>query len=233
MEKSRSEGARHWLELMLLFITLSPVIASVGFFFQLPDQLYTTGLGTDQAIYQSKLFLLLSVSIVQITTPILLRGFLGKYRLSDKNSTGMKMFGDLLRIIQILVFSCIFCLLLLQNLLIPIKFDTILMLCVGGLLLIYGYMLPYIPYLHPLGLRTTWTIKGDTIWVSTHRKMSVFWIIAGTSFFICPYLPGWLALALIILSLSIIVGLTHVYSYIFFRKSKNETSRLDKLFIGK
>ncbi|PPA83058.1 hypothetical protein C4A75_16720 [Brevibacillus laterosporus] len=226
MQLHRAQRVWYWLDFMLVLITLSPIIAAIGFYTQMPDKLLVaTRIGEKTGYYQDKLLFLLIFSLVQIVAPILLRAFITISRQRERQTKQMEICFDLLRIAQAVVFSTMYCLLILQNLLIPIGMEMYTMILVGIILLVYGYLLPWISYLHPLGMRTSWTKTEQEVWVNTHRKLSVFWMLTGVVYLLCPYLPGWLGLALIISSVCLTILSTYIYSYLYFRRGKGKQNK--------
>ncbi|QDX95523.1 hypothetical protein EEL31_13560 [Brevibacillus laterosporus] len=226
MQLRREQRVWHWLDFMLVLITMSPIIAAIGFYTQMPDKLLVaTRIGEKTGYYQDKLLFLLIFSLVQIIAPILIRLFITISRQRELQTKRMNICFDLLRIAQAVLFSTMYCFLILQNLLIPIGVEMYVMIIVGIILLVYGYLLPWISYLHPLGMRTSWTKKEQEVWVSTHCKLSVFWMITGTVYLLCPYLPGWLGLLLITISVCLTILSTYIYSYLYFRRGKGKQNK--------
>lgn len=93
---------------------------------------------------------------------------------------------------------------------------------VGLTMIVIGNYLGKIKKNWFVGVRTPWTLSSENVWNKTHRLSGKLFIVWGIIIIIAPWLPPLLAAILFILGIIMILGGSTVYSYLLFKKEKNE-----------
>ena len=99
-----------------------------------------------------------------------------------------------------------------------IRFDVIVMPFVGILFIAVGNYLPKCKQSYTMGIKLPWTLHDEENWNRTHRLAGKVWMIGGAVIF----LAGLLQLPVLLPVIAVpMVLIPTVYSYLYYRKSRN------------
>ena len=93
---------------------------------------------------------------------------------------------------------------------------------VGLTMIVIGNYLGKIKKNWFVGVRTPWTLSSENVWNKTHRLSGKLFIVWGVIIIIAPWLPPLLAAIFFILGIVMILAGSTIYSYLLFKKEKNE-----------
>ncbi len=94
---------------------------------------------------------------------------------------------------------------------------------IGVLFVILGNYFKTIQPNYFIGIKTPWTLENETIWKETHRMAGKLWLIGGlVVIFTSLVLDNKSNLTLFLIITGIITVIPIVYSYLLFKKLKND-----------
>ncbi len=94
---------------------------------------------------------------------------------------------------------------------------------IGVLFVILGNYFKTIQPNYFIGIKTPWTLENETIWKETHRMAGKLWLIGGlVVIFTSLVLDNKSNLTLFLIITGIITVIPIVYSYLLFKKQKND-----------
>lgn len=94
---------------------------------------------------------------------------------------------------------------------------------IGVLFVILGNYFKTIQPNYFIGIKTPWTLENETIWKETHRMAGKLWLIGGlVIIFTSLVLDNKSNLTLFLIITGIITVIPIVYSYLLFKKQKND-----------
>lgn len=96
---------------------------------------------------------------------------------------------------------------------------------VGLLFLVMGNYLGKIKRNWFMGIRTPWTISSEEVWNKTHRLGGKMFMATGFVMMLGAFINSSVFLVLFITSLTIVLVIPVVYSYILFKKEKESNSQ--------
>lgn len=207
----------HWLQWTLLCATL---IASVGFYAHLPDQMANRWNFAGEIISYADKRLMAFFPPALILATMFVHGF--AYRNDPKrggrphDETRYRFMG----VLAAVVLTVFHALMLAANLGVDIDFPTIGLLAVGAFALLYGNAMPTFKPSYFLGVRTPWTLADDRVWSKTHWFGGKLVCLAGLLLMATAFLDGavrgWLFMGL----LAVCVLGIWLYSYLAHRRNR-------------
>ncbi|OFY87586.1 MAG: hypothetical protein A3F72_05615 [Bacteroidetes bacterium RIFCSPLOWO2_12_FULL_35_15] len=91
------------------------------------------------------------------------------------------------------------------------------------LFLILGNYLGNIRHNYFIGIRTPWTLANEKVWTKTHRFAAKIWVVATLITMVAlPFFSSQISEFLFLAYLAVIAIIPIVYSYVVFKKIKNE-----------
>jgi uncharacterized membrane protein len=93
---------------------------------------------------------------------------------------------------------------------------------IGLMMIIIGNYLGKIKKNWFVGVRTPWTLSSENVWNKTHRLSGKMFMLWGLTIIIAPWLPPILGATLFIAGIILVLAGSTLYSYILFKKEKNE-----------
>lgn len=93
---------------------------------------------------------------------------------------------------------------------------------VGALFIIIGNYMGQIRHNYFFGIRTPWTLANEEVWKKTHRVARYPFVLLGILFIIVGFLPGEIAIGIVIGATIIMVLFITLYSYLIFKKINNK-----------
>ncbi len=76
-----------------------------------------------------------------------------------------------------------------------------------------------------IGIRTPWTLSSDEVWNKTHRLGGKLFMLMGILMIFTPLFPVKSLLWVLIVPVSLIAIIPIVYSYVLYKKLKNQSSK--------
>jgi uncharacterized membrane protein len=73
-----------------------------------------------------------------------------------------------------------------------------------------------------MGIRNPWTLSSENVWNKTHRVGGWMFMAFGLLIILSPFLPKTLGIAAYILGIVLVIFGTTAYSYLLYRKEKNQ-----------
>ncbi len=97
--------------------------------------------------------------------------------------------------------------------------ETVIPMLMGVLFIVLGNLLPKMKQTYTMGIKLPWTLSNEENWNKTHRFAGKLWVAGGVLILATAFLGSfWIFSA--ILALMVIVPT--VYSYLYYRKHKEE-----------
>ncbi|MBS4535326.1 SdpI family protein [Clostridium sp. D2Q-14] len=93
---------------------------------------------------------------------------------------------------------------------------------VGILFIVLGNYMGQIRHNYFFGIRNPWTLASEEVWKKTHRASGYIFIILGLMFMIGGFIPGNIAMGLVIGGIVVLLIFTTVYSYLLYRKLEDK-----------
>lgn len=106
--------------------------------------------------------------------------------------------------------------------------EIIMYLIMGIMFILLGNYMPKIKHNYTFGIKTPWTLDSETVWNKTHRMAGVLWVIGGVIILCATFIPAKIALVLMMGVLFLMVIAPTVYSYIAFKKEKENEANAKK-----
>ena len=106
--------------------------------------------------------------------------------------------------------------------------ETIMYLIMGMMFILLGNYMPKVKRNYTFGIKTPWTLDNETVWNKTHRMAGVLWVIGGVIILFAAFIPAKMALILMMGVLFLMVIIPTVYSYIAFKKEKENEANTKK-----
>ena len=94
-------------------------------------------------------------------------------------------------------------------------------LIVGALFIVMGNLLPKCQQTYTMGIKLPWTLASEENWNATHRFGGKVWVVGGILCLLSAFLGNFWILMVIIAAMVI---LPTVYSYLYYRKHKEDTT---------
>lgn len=211
--------------ILIIAIVILSTVAGIYFYPTLPERMASHWNGAGEVDgYSGKFWGTFLMPIISLAL-LLLFVFLPKIDPLKKNIVGFRKEYNLIFVILMLFLGLFFVLSLVWNLGYEFNFAPIAVLAVAVLLYAMGWLLPKMKRNWFMGIRTPWTLSSDTVWEKTHKQGGRVFRAAGILALISLAFPGkeiWIAIAPLMLA----VIWTFIYSYLAFRKEKNETSQV-------
>lgn len=106
------------------------------------------------------------------------------------------------------------------NLGVEIDITKVIMLMLGGLFVLLGFLLPKMERNIWAGVRLPWTLRSDWVWQKTHQFAGKLFIVLGVIILGLSFLASeWVIFALLFLPIGVLLALA-VYSYRLDRKGE-------------
>ena len=128
----------------------------------------------------------------------------------------------LLKTVFVLFFVGVYFLASLANLGYAIPIGTMVPFLVGLLFIVIGNYLGKVKRNWYIGIRTPWTLSSEEVWNKSHRLGGKMFMLAGFLMIIDGFVWRGLQIPLFIVTISIVLVVPIVYSYVLFRKEKQE-----------
>lgn len=209
-------------EIFPLIIIAASLIASVYFYFNLPERVPTHwnmagqvdswGSGKTQAIVFTAM--IVGMYILFLVIPYL-----------DPRKERYQQFRKVYHIFKSIILFFLFIIFILASLSgmgYNIAIGVWVPLLVGLLFIIMGNYMGKIKSNWFVGIRTPWTLSSEEVWNKTHRFGGKMFIIAGLLMMLEGFLPVSWRLPVFIFGISLILFGTLVYSYIVFLQEKKK-----------
>ena len=215
---------------LLLIITsilvLLPILVGVLTWDQLPEEMAThwgvDGTSDDTSSRALAVFGFPALLLVIHWVCIILTAFDHKHIDQNKKVYNMVLF------ITPLIFW--FCSGIMYATTFGIEFDMFSLVCglLGVVFVIIGNYMPKTSQNHTLGVKIKWTLQSEENWNATHRVAGKVWFITGLIMLACVFIPGKIALFVLIPVIVAAVVIPTVYSYKFYLKEKKEGKKFVK-----
>jgi uncharacterized membrane protein len=121
-----------------------------------------------------------------------------------------------------LVMAYIHGLSLAYNLGFSFNFTTLMMPAFAALMGLTGFLVERAKPNWFVGIRTPWTMSNPVVWEKTHRLGGVLFKIQAVIILLGGFLPAWLSTAVLLVSLTALVGVLMVYSYLIYQQEQNK-----------
>ena len=198
-------------------ITLLPMLAGIILWNKLPEKFpIHFNVAGEVDGWSSK-----AVGVVVMPLILVAAQWLGSLKMDPKaNNLNGKVMGLVLWIIPVLsVFMhvLVYC----TALGMEMNVQIIVPLVMGLLLTIIGNWLPKCKQTYTLGIKLPWTLDNEDNWNRTHRFAGPVWVTCGLVIMLCSLIGGaflWVMLAAFL----VMIAAPTVYSYLLFKKSKDE-----------
>lgn len=218
-EKKRSALPVNWL---LLGLIASLYIVGIAVYPRLPDMVPSHWNISGQVDgYMSKtahivflptmvlgIYLLLSIAPVIDPKPESYEKFRSVY--------------EVFRIILVLIFSTLYIATTLYALGVHISIGKLMMLIMGLMFVFLGNYMGKIRHNYTFGIKTPWTLANEEVWNKTHRISGPLWVAAGFVWILSLFLKEEIGFFLGMGSIFAVTIFGFVYSYLLFRRIKNQ-----------
>ncbi len=203
---------------LFIILFLISCAATALVYFQLPEEVATRWGQEGEVISTGPRFTLVLTALLPLLTLWLIR------RSPSVNPAGdgeVKHRKAYMLVIALFLFFLmgVHWLIILFNLGVIIRSDTIVKIVIGAVLIVIGRQLPRITYGESIGIRTPWSVYSSRNWEKTHRFGEKLFYLAGAGFLAISPLPGrssfWIGTALILAA----ALLLYYYSYSLAKKS--------------
>ncbi|MHB8903869.1 MAG: SdpI family protein [Patescibacteria group bacterium] len=121
----------------------------------------------------------------------------------------------------LLVLATVFVASTLSNLGYNINIGTTVAGVIGLLMIILGNYFGKLKRNFFIGIRTPWALSSDNVWNKTHRLGGRLFMIWGVLLILAPWLAPTIAFAFLFGGIIIVIAWTTIYSYLVFKKEKN------------
>ena len=105
-----------------------------------------------------------------------------------------------------------------------IRIERVLPVLLALLFLVIGNYLPKCKHNYTVGIKIPWTLASEENWNRTHRFAGWVWTIASIILLVSS-LTGWLVSFVSMLSITSMILLPVIYSFLHYRKSKGDTAK--------
>ncbi len=207
-------------EIFSLIIIVASLVASVYFYFNLPERVPTHwniagqvdawGSGKTQAIVFAAM--MVGMYVLFLVIPYL-----------DPRKERYEQFSKVYHIFKSIILFFLFIIFLiasLNGLGYNIAVGVWVPILIGLMFIIMGNYMGKIKSNWFIGIRTPWTLSSEEVWNKTHRFGGKMFIIAGILMMLEGFLPVVWRLPVFIFGISLILFGTLVYSYIVFLQEK-------------
>lgn len=99
-----------------------------------------------------------------------------------------------------------------------VNVQAVVTIIVGIMFVIVGNYLPKCKQSYTMGIKLPWTLSDEENWNKTHRLAGKLWVACGIIMLVMSFVQG---IAVMAVTLAFAVIVPTIYSYIFFRKKKN------------
>lgn len=103
----------------------------------------------------------------------------------------------------------------------PYIITSILM---GLMFVVIGNYLPKCKQNYTIGIKVKWTLGNEENWNATHRIGGRIWVVGGLLLMMSMFLPNFIALWVMFVSIIVLVSIPVIYSYRYYRKQLKEGS---------
>ncbi len=107
----------------------------------------------------------------------------------------------------LVIFMYLIYVFMLLNILINFSIVISMNILLGVLFIILGIYLRDVKQNYFLGIKTPWTLNNNEVWVSTHKRSKIVFIIIGVSFLVNVFLKSFVPFIVLI------VGIIYIYYY--------------------
>jgi uncharacterized membrane protein len=107
-----------------------------------------------------------------------------------------------------------------------LRVEHVMTAAIGLVFVLIGNQLGKSRSMYLVGIRTPWTLASEEVWIKTHRLGGKLMVLGGLSILVASFLPlpsGLLA-GLFGAVLAVMVGVPIVYSYLLWRREKDQPS---------
>ena len=89
---------------------------------------------------------------------------------------------------------------------------------VGTLFVLIGLLMPSFRRNFFVGVRTPWTLASERVWDKTHKASGKAFVLAGIAVLLSAFLPGKLAIWVVLAAAALVTCFAFAYSYWLYRK---------------
>lgn len=126
------------------------------------------------------------------------------------------------RVIFVLIFSTLYMATTLYALGILVSISKLTMLIIGLMFIFLGNYMGKIRHNYTFGIKTPWTLANEEVWNKTHRISGPLWVIAGFVWILSLFLEEKVGFFLSMGSIFAVTIFGFIYSYLLFRRIKNQ-----------
>lgn len=205
------------------FLTVLPLIITIGYFSFLPDQIpahYGVNGEVDRWGSKWEVFILPFVAIFLCS---LLKLWMGKLIQNEKYKANANALDKMLIGMPIifLVLTIMFSITALKSIenLDAFPFYKILVIATGFVFALTGNYLPKLKSNPLIGIRTKWTLQNEEVWRKTHLFGGIVWAVGGIAIsFVALLFSNDNSMYVLFVGIMILVVVPFMYSYFCFKK---------------
>ena len=215
-----------WLLIITSLVILLPIVFGLIMWNKLPEQMVTHW-GIDGAADG-----LLSTALAVFLVPCLLlvvQWICVIVSFMDKNSAkqtdkALKIVLWIIPVLSLYINAIVYATAL------GIKADIYLGFSIlfGILFAVIGNYLPKFSRNRTMGIKISWTLASDENWNATHRFAGKLWVVGGVLLMLTAFVPTVAKMYVMISVVACMVVIPIVYSYVFYRKQKENGDELVK-----
>jgi uncharacterized membrane protein len=206
-----------WSDWVVLAIAILPILIAWMLYPALPPKMAVHfGITGQPNGYQSKSTFLICQGLLLLAIPLMIK-YLPVLDPKRENYAKFRRFYEIFRLTITTFLAVMFGLILAFNLGYRIHMQMAVLLMVGLIWIVIGNFLGQVRFNYFFGIRTPWTLADEEVWRRTHRLAAPLWVIAGVLMLIAAFLPGWLAVGVLVAAIGLTAVIPAVYSGVIYR----------------
>ena len=209
---------KHWKLLVITSIILVlPILVGVILWEQLPEQIPTHWNAAGEVDrWSSKTFAVFVLPLIMLAAQWLCcLGTGADPKKANHSDKVVHLVLWIIPVLQIVLFAITYCVALGQ----PVQMDVVMPALIGLIFAIIGNYLPKCKQNYTMGIKLPWTLASEANWNATHRFGGKVWVAGGILCLPCAFWGNFWVLMVI---LAAMVILPTVYSYLYYRKHKED-----------
>ncbi|BCU81116.1 hypothetical protein JIR001_08990 [Polycladomyces abyssicola] len=206
------------IDWVVMAVAILPLLITWMVYPQLPPKMAVHfGISGQPDGYQPKSTFLISQALLLLAIPLLIK-YLPVLDPKRENYNKFRRFYEIFRLTITTFLAVMFGLVLAFNLGYHIHMQMAVLLMVGLIWMVIGNFLGQIRFNYFFGIRTPWTLADEEVWRRTHRLAAPLWVVAGVLMLVAAFLPGWLAVGVLVVGIGLTAVIPGVYSLVVYRR---------------